>query len=473
MTARRGQVALYLIAALVAICILAMMNVSIYLFVSAKNKAMNAGDAASLAVAKYQGELLNRIGDLNRRHLRLLVGKEDANGDLLQECTDIVLEQKRICFLGPLEGIGIGSQAARNNGVEREPTGKMRKILDEHLLDIGSYANNPDMYPEPWSGAWQEYAQNLQVQLNGDVLAGPENPEFADSWRSNPLVNQAFYNAIAGRQWCWFKFHGMWIFDCDSSGMPRPDFSSPTPHWNSEIYPLHLTFNPIEWGTEEDREEWVKILSGIAECDEIDIRTNRYVFSAEQEWAFYDGVWSKWSVSDSEWIAGFNSMDFPIVGDVKPEYDVRGCAAKCRVITEAADLMRTAEASQTVVFTSASKPFGTVENVNGGIDVVTANRKFVTSAFTDVRLVPTDSVGGADLDGGADYDWITHVRKHLPLYFSNGPSALNGCWYCQQLLHWENPVFRAQGVNWLKYHSDECVISGGGGSYHGGSAHAH
>jgi len=473
MKARRGQVALYLVATLVAICILVMMNVGIFLSVSARNKAMNAGDAASLAVAKHQGELLNRIGELNRRHVRLLLGMDDAGGDVLQQCADLVLEQKRLCFLGPLEGIGIGSRAALDNGVEKEPTGGMRKILEDHLLDIGGYVNNPDMFPEPWSGAWQEYAQNFQMQLNGDVLAGPENPEFADAWRCNPLVNQAFYNAIAGRQWCWFKFNGLWIFDCDSSNMPRPDFAEPSPHWNSEIYPLHLTFRPIEWGSSEDREDWARILANIADCDEIDVLTNRFVFSAEQEWAFYDGTWSKWSESDSEWIAGFNPDAFPIVGEVKPEYDVRGCAAKCRVITEAADVLREDAAPQTVVFTSASKPFGTVRNGDGDEDVVTANRNFVSSSFTDVRLVPTDSVGGADLDGGADHDWVMHVRKHLMCYLSDGPNAINGCWYCQRLVEWEHPSFRQQGVTWLKYHSDECEITGGGGSYHGGAAHAH
>ena len=52
---RRGQVALYLEMTLVAITFLVLMNVGAYLGVSAKNRAMNAGDAAALAVAKYQG----------------------------------------------------------------------------------------------------------------------------------------------------------------------------------------------------------------------------------------------------------------------------------------------------------------------------------------------------------------------------------------------------------------------------------
>ncbi|MBR2065502.1 MAG: hypothetical protein IJ983_00245, partial [Kiritimatiellae bacterium] len=62
MKARRGQVVVYLALALLAIVVLTLMNVGAYLAVSAKNRTMNAGDAAAIAVAKHQGELLNRIG---------------------------------------------------------------------------------------------------------------------------------------------------------------------------------------------------------------------------------------------------------------------------------------------------------------------------------------------------------------------------------------------------------------------------
>ena len=51
MKGRRGQVALYLVLVLVAICLLAVMNVGTFLGVSARNTTMNGGDAASLAAA--------------------------------------------------------------------------------------------------------------------------------------------------------------------------------------------------------------------------------------------------------------------------------------------------------------------------------------------------------------------------------------------------------------------------------------
>ena len=174
-----------------------------------------------------------------------------------------------------------------------------------------------------------------------------------------------------------------------------------------------------------------------------------------QKLAFFDSRWNSWKES------GF-SVDngFPIVGDVKPEYDVYGCAALCRVIRGGYD------------WTAAAKPFGSVENLEGEQDVVTCLKRLVTAAFSEVRLVPIDSVGGRDLHT-ADYDWMIHIRDHLPKYFTSGPPH-NGCWYCQQLVCWENLAFRESGKRWLQYHSKECVRPRPGpGNDHGGTSHAH
>ena len=108
----RGQVSVYLALVLFAVIMLVMMNVGVFLAVSAKNKTMNAGDAAAIAVAKMQGEILNRIGEDNILHL-----KAALKGDL-EQCTAIQTRQLRACFLDPLEGIRLGSEAAAANGVE-------------------------------------------------------------------------------------------------------------------------------------------------------------------------------------------------------------------------------------------------------------------------------------------------------------------------------------------------------------------
>ena len=61
MKARNGQVALYLVMALLAIAVLMLVNVNAFLAVRSKNRMMNAVDEATIAAAKHQGYLLNEI----------------------------------------------------------------------------------------------------------------------------------------------------------------------------------------------------------------------------------------------------------------------------------------------------------------------------------------------------------------------------------------------------------------------------
>ena len=101
-----------------------------------------------------------------------------------------------------------------------------------------------------------------------------------------------------------------------------------------------------------------------------------------------------------------------------------------------------------------------------------ALNSFVVPCFTNVRLVPLDSVGGEDL-ATADYGWVTHVRKHLPFYLEHGPMNAQGCFYCLQLQTWEKKYFRDGGIRWLKYYAGTCIRGTGGGGSHGGTSHGH
>ena len=462
MKARKGQIAILLAAALLAVIVLAVMNVSVFLAVRSKNRAMNAGDAAAIAVAKYQGELLNRIGQLNVDHLRAAL-----EGDV-DECARITLLQRRICFLDPMQGLAIGNAAARANGVERSPCDGVLRILREHVADIRRvFATDPELYPPPWEGAWEEYATQLETmvgELGEGFVAGPDNIEFVDAWECFPLLSKQFYNAIAGRSWCWFHFNGEWLLDRDSHNMPRPDFSVRRSCDNCEIYPLHLEFRPM-YGLDEEARE---VIMRLADCTPAEIKkAEKILTSPDQEWAFFDGMWRTWWEIDP-----YGERQFPVVGTVKSEYDVRGCAAVCRVLAEFDDLV--SDAGRTTSWTAAAKPFGTVDGLDGAVAPVTALKGLVTPAFTDARLVPVDSVGGMDLST-ADVAWSDHVRKHLPIYYERGPyAAPSDCWWCDQLRSWENPAFRASGKTWLKYNSKSCVRpTCGGTSGTGGTPHGH
>lgn len=464
MKARTGQIALFLVMILAVICVLAVMNVGSFLCIRAKNRAMNAGDAAALAVAKYQGELLNEIGTLNVAHLQAALANDEA------KCAEIMERQLRTCFLAPVKGISVGSEAARKNHAaswKHDSDDKWKEFFRAHVADIRSvYANDPQSYPEPWSGAWLEFASELELQISPRLYAWPENAEFADLRESFPLAAQAFYSAIAGRAWCWFHFHGMWLLSRSSDQMPLPDFTEPEVHFNSEIYPLHLKFEPLP---EVLDATWTEIVKRVAGCSEAEIAASYLITNGTQKWAFYDSRWNRWSTYDG---IAYNPDEFPSIGNVKPQYDVLGCAAICRIMYGARDLFASDERSVGVDWTAAAKPFGTVANADGDMDVVTALNRFVVPAFETMRLVPVDSVGGRDLHT-ADVEWMIHLKHHIrssPYYTAPNPS---GCWYCAQLKLWDDPFFRRQGEEWLRLNSSTCTRPTGSGSHHGGTSHGH
>lgn len=470
MKMRSGQIVVYLALVLVAIVFLVLMNVGTYLSVSARNKTMNAGDAAALAVANYQGVLLNRIGQDNIAHL-----KAALKGDR-EECDKIVVRQLRTCFLDPIEGLRIGSEAAKRNGADADS--EMRQIFEDHANDIiDIYLNDEKNFPPPWtvkvgsheSNAWAEYASRLRVALGNDLYAAPDNADFLNAVTGHFLVNQMFYQAIAGRSWCWFKFNAPGLLENYGSfrdWAPVEGMDEETRRRkcvNSEIYSLNLD---MRQGRAVDL-LGVKLICSLTGANEDDVRSASLLHDATQKWFFYDRwVWRKWTELD------LNGEDaFPAMGMVLPQYDVKGCAAVCRVSKMYSTIVDDSERKS--VWSGAAKPFGTVGGGEGDeTGVVTSLAGLVTDAFTDVRLVPLDSVGGLDLST-ADPVWMKHVREHLPKYLESGPTPLHGCWYCDQLVRWEHQSFRNIGARWIRLHGGDCIRPQPGPGGHGGSAHGH
>jgi hypothetical protein len=422
---------------------------------------MNAGDAAALAVARHQGELLNRIGALNVEHLKAAIENDEAR------CREIVIEQMRICLLDPLEGIRIGNDAARLNGAKADAG--MTELLQQHVIDIrNNYLLNPEAYPQAWEGAWEEYAQRLELAIGEGVIAGPDNIDFVDAATGHFLLNKLFYHAVGGRNWCWFHFNAPGLLDGYSSfrdWAPLPGASDEVRRRrcvNSEVYSLNLD---LRTGSARDLlgEGLIMDLSGASLAD---IGKSHLITNVTQSWFFYDtSRWRSWWEMDPN-----GQWNFPVVGKVKPEYDVRGCAAVCRVSRNVRNLLDGADRS--AGWAAAAKPFGTVEDERGESAVVTSLRNFVVPAFTDVRLVPIDAVGGKDLST-ADSDWMWHLREHLPRYLGSGTSGLAACGYCEQLRAWERESLRSEARRWLKFNSGSCIRSSGGGPERGGTPHGH
>lgn len=469
MKARRGQVAVYLVMALVAIAVLMFANVNVFLAVRAKNRMMNAVDESALAVAKRQGDLLNRLGRMNVAHLRSLILKEEDRSS-----EDEVLAMRELAMFGPLEALADAERTAADWGFPAgEPTEPF-VCLRRHISEIADeYCANPDLYPEYRRNQWEDYAARLAAAISGNSAVAPGFLETANAWSQEPLLSQAFYDAIAARAWCWFGFGGRSrYFDCDSRTMARPEFRAAAVQENSEVFSLHVTFRNWQdspWGGVFD-EAWTNFVCQVTGCTRKQLKAAPQVTDPQELWAFYDDRWRPWSRT-------FNPDDFPIAGPVKPEYDVGGCVASCLMVGDIPEVIGSGDAaSRSLLVTAEAKPLGTVDVQGRGVSPVTAFNSFIAPdrpggrIFTEAALV---LVGSVPRDPGVSLApaWYVHVKDHLPAYLDCGRTD-GGCYYCRQLREWENPAFRAAARSWLDAHRDSCTVKGGGGKK-GGYDYAH
>jgi hypothetical protein len=470
MKARKGQVAIYLVVAIVALAILALLNVDTFLAVRSKNRLQHSGDAAAIAAARKQALLLNKIGELNIEHIKAALRNDK------KKCDEIVLRQKRLALLGPLEALKLSSDAAIANGAEVRP--EFSAILEKHVLDIlDVYAGGngeSDPYPEPYPGAWLEYADTLSMQIMEGLAAGPDNVEFYNALGSHLLLNRQFYHAIDGRNWCWFHFNCPDILESyrdfhDWEPLPSAEQNS---YDNSEIFSLHVRAVKAPLSRFFSAEELLVLLQRYAKdvLEEGIPAGKSLIYSSEETWFFFDtSRWRMWF--DGLTLAGEEGgVHFPFVGEIKEEYNVRGAASICRCVSKVDSFA--ADDKRNLTWSAAAKPFGTITDFDGRESRVTSLNAFIVPAFSDVRLVAIDAVGGANL-ATADADWIFHVRAHLPSYMESGHTAMD-CFYCKQLRTWEKESFRRTGSTWLKFNSHTCVRpEGGGGGSGGGTSHGH
>ncbi len=76
--ARGGQTIVFLLMALTILIFALLWNIDLHRLVAGKSHAQNAGDAAALAAARWQGESLNLVGELNLMHALALSANDGA-----------------------------------------------------------------------------------------------------------------------------------------------------------------------------------------------------------------------------------------------------------------------------------------------------------------------------------------------------------------------------------------------------------
>jgi hypothetical protein len=305
----------------------------------------------------------------------------------------------------------------------------------------------------------------LEAAAAVGIAAAPDNAAFfTDPVGEHLLLEPAFYDAVAGRNWCWFFHHAPGLLERygsfqDWPALPeqrREDFE------NSEIFGLGLRpvaafLRAVASAPEALREA----VGGASDPQAARIDTV-YQSDLRSVWyCYHPGVWTAWSAMSTTGVD-----PFPATGPLRPGFDYAGADAAVRVLAEVDLFMPRgddAESRETVVWTAAAKPFGWLDE-----DTPPNALDLVLPVFENVRLIPMDASSAPEA-GAFDLEWRRHTDEHLPRYMQFGPSA-GECWYCEQLALWETRSFRQQGSRWLARYSDRCTrpSGGDGGTRRGG-----
>ena len=463
---RRGQAVSFVLMALVILFFVFLWSADLHRVIAAKDDSQNAGDAAALAAARWQASSLNLMGELTLLHALALAAGDEAAVSLVTNT------QARLCYTGPMTAACAAQQAAMLNGIPANDDFATFVRMRAAIVRKGyaaTFGGAGSVFEEPYPGAWDEYAAMLDALADGGIAAGPDNAVFyTDVTGGHTLLDKGFYRAVAGQTWCWFHLHNPKLLE-DYTGpswwppLPvlfRPNFA------NSEIFSLRLapSWRALRsFGSERELEALadeaghpLPLAGGMSNA----------WHRADQLWYVYDGPqWGHWDALDAP---------FPVTGKVRPEYDYEGADAVVRIETtlERFSPEATGASGDAIVWTAAGKPFGYLDAEGRRIPPNTYG--LVLPAFRDIRLMPVDaSTGGSG--GSFDLRWREHLALHLFPYLKDGTSALHaGCYYCRQLVRWEDSEFRRKGVEWLKKNSGRCTVTPGGhGGDHGGSAHGH
>jgi hypothetical protein len=188
-------------------------------------------------------------------------------------------------------------------------------------------------------------------------------------------------------------------------------------------------------------------------------------------WYCYDNTWAQnWTRALQD--AG-NGVPYPFISSIKSQYDVVGAALVMRVSTETPPAYFN-KSSNHITSVSSAKPFGYLDG-----PVPASLYGLILPAFHDARLITVDS---AMMSPPADDDdtgnsMNDHMIYHVPIYLKYGPAGIQdlaaSCQLCRDLIHWEDPAFRAVGIAWLSKNPCPHSTGGGGGGGGGGSAHGH
>lgn len=464
---RAGQAMIFMLMALVIMVFAVMWNVDVHKILHLKSMTQNAGDASALMAARWQGITLNLVGDLN-----IMNAVAISEGDSYTSSA-ISNMQARLCYTGPMIAFAASQQAAKKNGMYRNTS--FEKRLVSHIIavqDDYQHMASPDggmLFTEPYEGCWLEYSYMLETVLNAGIAAGPDNARFyTDRAGNHTLLNPYFYNAIAGANWCWFyrsDYDLLKDYSTFRDWDPLPSVPPNQQYMNSEIFGIGLTseFTTLASFT-DDTTAFQNQLNTLSSERGLGIITTN-AMETNALWYCYDAnIWSSWDAMNMD-----GADPFPLTGHVKDQFNYAGADAAIRISASGLTLMTSNQIPPTVTWSAAAKPFGHLNDTERP-DAY----NLVLPAFHEVALIPVDA-SSAPAGGSYDIEWRDHIENHLDTYISRGPGSGTevGCYYCNQLVTWENNSFRQTGVSWLSTNSYLCILPGYGGRNGGGTSRGH
>ncbi len=460
---RSGQAMIFVVMVLVLLAFVVFWQFDLHKTLYVKLRARDASDAAALAAARWQGQTLNLIGELNAIQAVLLTEQlgtaaiDTAEADALNDL------RSRLSFVGPVMGLVEANQVAHHNRIYNNPF-YTRQLL-EHVTRI--HEEYERQFVPPWDsgpgapGAWTEYAAMLEAVARQGLAVMPENPSWFIDYMDfhHPLLNPAFYDAVASRNWCWFFLHRHALLASYTNWRSWPSLPALMQRepLNAEVFSLRL--NRVRTAA-----NW-PVLSPLAPNP----RTGEWTAQTgavgggpvEPEVVWLEVAWHGYEPSDWYRWTEFIPAGFPFRSPVRSVYDVLGADAAVRV-GAFADRITPGLGRGEVLRTAAAKPFGRLPG-----DQPIHSLGMVLPGFHDVRLIPMDASTAPEQ--GQMPGWPDHIYEHLPLYMRHGPGALPaGCYYCRQLNRWEDPEFRQRGRAWLEQYHHTCHHATGPGSGPGG-----
>lgn len=462
-----GQIVLVLAFMILGLLFLVLVNADVFLAIRGKGRLQNAGDAAALAAARWQGITLNALGALNLAQIDIACKYADAPATATNLLAGVQHLQERLVFAGPLAGLYAAQLAAKRNGVLPDPD--MARLVEDARAGAAAYIPATPSWPEKA----QDYAEMLRGAVQDGVYAGCENARYYNygATGAHPLYDRAFYYAVDGEDWCWFflrddmmallqGFTGWGEVPVDRAASPQ----------NPEFFPVDVTARAGALQDVDPDRNGARIRQCVldqarragcahvtdAAFDRAGVLTNRTDFV----WYLYGSDWRRW---DEMHVGG--EVRLPLRSDVQPRYDIFGASAAARV-TATLKPVTPGVADRPNVWTAAAKPFGEIDGATVTLD---GTFPLVTPAFTAVRLIPLAGASDPRLNM-AEGAWVVHTRDHVQACAEGHFAA--GCTYCATLRTWHDPAFRSRGVQWLSANSAQCRRPTDGTAPGGGTRHA-